>query len=44
MKTKQQTKTTTRKRYRDEFKGQALKRAEQDGVTLVAQVAHSFVV
>ena len=37
MKAKQQAEKTTRKRYSDEFKEQALKRAEQDGVALVAQ-------
>ena len=37
MKAKQQAKKTTRKRYSDEFKDQALKRAERDGVGLVAQ-------
>ena len=37
MKAKQQAEKTTRKRYRDEFKDKALKRAEQDGVALVAQ-------
>ena len=37
MKAKQQATKTTRKRYSDEFKEQALKRAEQDGVALVAQ-------
>ena len=37
MKAKQQAEKTTRKRYSDEFKDQALKRAERDGVALVAQ-------
>ena len=37
MKTKKPTEKTTRKRYSDEFKDQALKRAERDGVALVAQ-------
>ena len=37
MKTKTPTEKTTRKRYSDEFKDQALKRAERDGVALVAQ-------
>ena len=37
MKAKQQATKTTRKRYSDEFKDQALKRAERDGVGLVAQ-------
>ena len=37
MKAKQQAEKTTRKRYSDEFKDQALKRAERDGVGLVAQ-------
>ena len=37
MKAKKPTEKTTRKRYSDEFKDQALKRAERDGVALVAQ-------
>ena len=37
MKAKKPTQKTTRKRYSDEFKDQALKRAERDGVALVAQ-------
>ena len=37
MKAKQQAEKTTRKRYSDEFKDQALKRAERDGVAVVAQ-------
>ena len=37
MKAKKPTEKTTRKRYSDEFKDQALKRAERDGVAMVAQ-------
>ena len=37
MKAKQQATKTTRKRYSDEFKDQALKRVERDGVAVVAQ-------
>lgn len=37
MKAKQQAEKTTRKRYSDEFKDQALKRAERDGVAVVAR-------
>ena len=37
MKAKKPTEKTTRKRYSDEFKDQALKRAERDGVALVAR-------
>lgn len=37
MKTKQQTQKTTRKRIGDEPKDQTLKRAERDGVAMVAQ-------
>ena len=37
MKAKKPTEKTTRKRYSDELKDQALKRAERDGVALVAR-------
>ena len=37
MKAKKPTEKTARKRYSDEFKDQALKRAERDGVALVAR-------
>ncbi len=37
MKAKKPIEKMTRKRYSDEFKDQALKRAEQDGVALVAR-------
>ncbi len=37
MKTKKPTEKTARKRYSDEFKDQALKRVERDGVAVVAQ-------
>ena len=37
MKARKPTEKTTRKRTSDEFKDQTLKRAERDGVALVAQ-------
>ncbi len=37
MKAKKPTEKTTRKRYSDESKDQALKRADREGVAMVAQ-------